>query len=482
MKEASRFLLIFVLAFVLYSGCKKEESARADSKESDQSLINFARKYFRQQTALASAGIAGNSEKLTPSLREESAKTPLWDKAYIDTLSIGKAVVVPLKYEKKIWIQSNFGGNEIYLLDNIAKLLIYKDRYEGYHAEVVTLFPDSSFTEESCFSGIIRIEDWAGNFISEYKYAKGSISKLGLVPGAQKFRSGTIINDAISDGIEPDLAAITVCYSIEEYNYSEDDPDNGVSSSEDLGCDTYFYVDGGGGASTASGADYGSLGGGGGNTGSSISLPGGDNVIANINDYIKCFTNIAGNEHLYQVTVCVDQPDPGTRQPWGFTTNGATGSSFGSNPVDVGHTFLIFTETSGSGTITRNVGFYPQTTVNPYYPTSQGQLNNDAGTNYNISLTVTLTNGQFFNMLNYITQGNNTGYLYNLNTNNCTSFALHALNAGDVDILSTTGSWPGGVGEDPGDLGEDIRSMNLSSDMTRNTAPIAHPNLGSCVY
>ena len=55
------------------------------------------------------------------------------------------------------------------------------------------------------------------------------------------------------------------------------------------------------------------------------------------------------------------------------------------------------------------------------------ELNDNESSIYNISLTVTIDNGQFFNMLNYVSQGNNPGYLYNLNSNNCTTFALTAL-------------------------------------------------------
>jgi hypothetical protein len=119
--------------------------------------------------------------------------------------------------------------------------------------------------------------------------------------------------------------------------------------------------------------------------------------------------------------------------------------------------------------------------VYPWSASAQGQLSNDAGHDYNISLTITVDNGQFFNMLDYASQGNDPGYLYNLSTNNCTSFSLHALEAGGVTLQTQVGSWPGGgFGYDPGDLGEDIRNMPLSSSMSRSTSYVALPNLYSC--
>jgi hypothetical protein len=176
----------------------------------------------------------------------------------------------------------------------------------------------------------------------------------------------------------------------------------------------------------------------------------------------------------------VSQPVPGSRTPW-TTANGPSGSSANDNPVNTGHTYLVFSEIFSGYSIVRNVGFYPQTLVTPWTPSSQGQLNNDANHAYNISLTVTVDNGQFFNMLNYVEQGNNVGYDYNLSTNNCTSFSLHTLDAGGVILPSTVGTWPGGgFGNDPGDLGEDIRGMQLSSNMTRSTVYNSHPNLYTC--
>jgi hypothetical protein len=71
--------------------------------------------------------------------------------------------------------------------------------------------------------------------------------------------------------------------------------------------------------------------------------------------------------------------------------------------------------------------------------------------------------------------------MYDLNTNNCTSFAIHALQAGNINVPATVGSWAdGGFGYDPGDLGEDIRTMALGSSMTRNTTYNDHPNKYNC--
>lgn len=203
----------------------------------------------------------------------------------------------------------------------------------------------------------------------------------------------------------------------------------------------------------------------------------GPNVIGNIGDYNNCFDNVPGADHKYTITICVDQPSAASRSAWGYSQAGSSGSASGGNPVDVGHTFLILKEVAPQKTITRNVGFYPVGNVSPLDPTDAGQLNNNEAHYYDVALTVTVTSSQFTNAINYI---NNFSALYDLNDNNCTSFALGAMAAAGINISTTSGSWPGGGGKDPGDLGEDIRTMTLSSNMARSSKYTAHPNVGSC--
>lgn len=225
-----------------------------------------------------------------------------------------------------------------------------------------------------------------------------------------------------------------------------------------------------------------SSGSGGSNNSYSLNLLSGHSAIGDIQDYFKCFTNVAGSSNKYRVTICVDQPNPGTRTAWNLSSTGVGGSSSGANPVNVGHTFLILTEETPTGTITRNVGFYPQDYVSPASPVDKGVLNNNEQHLYNIALTVDVNSSQFFNVQNFISQVKSSGQNYDLDNYNCTSFGIKALMAGDVYLNSTIGSWPGGSGNNPGDLGEDIRTMTLNSNMIRSTMQYSHPNEGNCYY
>ena len=109
-------------------------------------------------------------------------------------------------------------------------------------------------------------------------------------------------------------------------------------------------------------------------------------------------------------------------------------------------------------------------------------MNDDDLHSYNISGSFSVNNAQFFNILNFVSQGNTPGYLYNLNTNNCTTFVINAMGQAGITLPRTIGTWYDGSGDDPGDLGEDIRKNNITG-MTVNPnggSGNSHLNAGQC--
>lgn len=399
--------------------------------------------------------------------RAKQQRTVLWDKATIKHLLTGDAVVAPVTFGKQLFVAYKSSPNHVYNLNDLTSLVITYHSNGRLSAYMVTFIPDSADNYEFR-SGYYFVEDWQGNSI--YSPIHQSADKI------QVTKTGT--PSSASKQVEF-IQSIQVCNEIDGYNYSQDDPDGGYYWSETT-CTNYGYSSGGNGGGLL-GADL---------PGlalpnlrpSGIVVPPPGNPISNITDYFKCFTNGSTPDHTYSVQVCVDQPDPGTRQAWGFTPGGPSGSSSAGNLVNSGHVFLILSENDQGNITTRNVGFYPSTLVIPTTSGaySQGALNNDQSHTFDISLTVNVSSNQFYSVLNYVSLGNNPGYDYNLSTNNCTTFAINAMAAGGVSLPSTNGSWPGGSGNDPGDLGEDIRNMPLSSNMSRNTVDSDHPNTGNC--
>jgi hypothetical protein len=251
-------------------------------------------------------------------------------------------------------------------------------------AMVVTSFPDSIFFKNPLgkFTGIKSLEDWQGNPISKLLYSS----------------NGTIKTYHPPTGI------------------------GGVPGINTLG----------GGAGGVDARKSSAAG---------VVVTSGNSIIQSVSHYFQCFTNVGGSDHSYTVTVCVDQPRPGTRTPWTLTPGGLNGSIEVGNVVNVGHTFLILTETYGATTITRNIGFYPSTRVWVASPSSPGQFNDDEYHKYNISGSFKLNNAQFFNILNFIISANNSSYLYNLNSNNCTTFVLNAMAQAGINLPRTKGTW-----------------------------------------
>jgi hypothetical protein len=445
-----KHLIAPLLAMLGLAACIKHQSAPATTPNNPQ--IDQAKIWFDQN--VANRPTVPNSANY----RAKLSRTLRWDQATVVSISGTEAVVVPIQFSKNIYLRADNSGPALFSLSDACRLVIYKDSLNTTSYQQLTFIPDSTMHPgDSTFSGIMLSEDWSGNTLAKPCHVNNRPAHTAV-----------------------DIVEQTqVCNTVYGYNFSADDPDDTYEWSETT-CTMYSIVS----------APLG------GHSGLSSPLPvtrtpslryfrivvaPPTNVIGSIADYVKCFSNYGGSDHTYQVTICVDQPDPGTREAWGISSSNVPGSSSGANPVDVGHTYLVLSENFSGYSIVRNIGFYPSTNVYPWSTTAQGVLNNDAGHGYNISLTINVDNGQFFNILNYISQGNNPGFMYDLNNNNCTSFALHAVQAGDINIPATVGSWmDGGYGYDPGDLGEDIRNMSLSSNMTRNTSFSDHPNQYNC--
>jgi hypothetical protein len=449
------YQLLLPVVVLLCITCNKHLS---DPAARNADLISAARSY------IDSISVQGHPVNY----RAAQPKTIRWDLAQVVSIGQSYGLSVPIVFDNALLVKANFVGDPYFHLNYLTQLLFYKDSTGNNTARVITAFPDSNYFKDPTrpFTGIEFVEDWLGH----------PIQKLLYTPDGK-------IRRYIPNNKQPDLLEVMqTCYTITGYNYSPE-IDETESWSEPAGCSTDYIDDGSdGGTGGASGSAGAGGGGGGASSVATVTVLPGNSVIKSIKTYFQCFTNVGGNDHTYTVTVCVDEPDPGTRTPWAVGQNGSSGSSPGTNLVDVGHTFLILTETYGNTTITRNVGFYPAGNVNPSSVTSQGSLNDDETHTYNISGSFAVNNAQFFNILNFVGQGNNSGYLYNLNTNNCTTFLINAVAQAGINLPRTIGTWLGGAGNDPGDLGEDLRENNISGMILNLTggSDASHYNVGQC--
>jgi len=183
--------------------------------------------------------------------------------------------------------------------------------------------------------------------------------------------------------------------------------------------------------------------------------------IQNVPEHLKCFNKSQGASFSVYAT----QPKPGTRATW-------SGSAL---RPDVGHTFISITQ----GGTTRVIGFYPSAGITPFNPTGPSTLADDSDHDYSVRIDISLTPAQLGNVLNYIISYPG---VYDLNHYNCTGFGIGAARAAGLLLPATEGSWgPGAGGLNPGDLGEDMRTMPLPAGASRDIqSGQADSDNGSC--
>ncbi|TDB58538.1 hypothetical protein [Arundinibacter roseus] len=375
-----------------------------------------------------------------------------------NTAEVGQVVIVPLKYMNDIPAIS-FGdskqkkktpGKEI---NFSSRLIIWKNKLGGFEYQVHNIMPDENdqkkngktLTKE--FSGMLTVTDLDGNFIEGFTYKNGKITgKL-----SPKLKNARVVSNPCGSSqyheYEVEWWSIACvngnCYA-PTYMYSEvyyiceqsDHGSDGVTPPPTVSSPSYitnnyntngqylYQIDGSG--------------------------PG-----INIRTELDCFKMNSSSGSAYKVVVYVDQVRPGTR------TIGLSSSD--SSP---GHVFIGLEMMYGGQKIVRNVGFYPNGIVTPLNPSVSGHVRADTR-GYDVKLEIQVSKNQFDGIVDQlIATAENT---YNLNNNNCTDYVLDACSSYQISLPQTSGSWWGGGGLNPSDLGEDIRSMSLAPNMTRST-------------
>ena len=181
---------------------------------------------------------------------------------------------------------------------------------------------------------------------------------------------------------------------------------------------------------------------------------------------LNCFNTTSNSSGDHSVTIYVDQPVPNNSNTY-TTGSGSGGSSKDKSDVDVGHTFINLTQTINGTSRSFTFGFYPLGGVSPTNPNAIGTFVDDGGHVYDVGLSIDISPYEFNQLISGI-QGLSQYSNYNLDNRNCSDFGIDALSIISINLDDTYGSWPFGGGTNPGNLGQDIRSMNISSTMTRD--------------
>lgn len=177
--------------------------------------------------------------------------------------------------------------------------------------------------------------------------------------------------------------------------------------------------------------------------------------IKNLVDELKCFT--VNSKSTYSISVNVNQPRPNSRD-----------KVDPSNDFQAGHTFLSLEQVNSDGSkIVRNVGFYPQNSVYPGKFEDQSIFGEDSDSPFSVSLKIGVSGQELNTVLNSLISQQSTSY--DLEIFNCVSSVATALNKIDVHLpMTSSGIEYLFKGVNPGDLGQDIRNLDLNKFQAKN--------------
>jgi hypothetical protein len=259
-KQSTLTLIASVFIMVIYGlSCRKHLSSSGPAtgiSDSSQALILEARQYFDQQKYSDSIAEPGDT---LPMDRTSLHKTPLWDLAQVQTLSIGNAIVVPLNIAENLSVEPTPGAPAI-PVRQITWLLLYRSQAAGWHAEVVTHIPSAGTLQ-----GKVRVEDWQGHFLKGYLYAGGKATRLNSATTFKRTPAAHLPQGALAAVGVPQCNATDwyACSSIGgesegcEYEYTTEECAGGISSDDGSGspnADDYAAIGGGGSAGAGAAA------------------------------------------------------------------------------------------------------------------------------------------------------------------------------------------------------------------------------------
>jgi hypothetical protein len=420
----SKFLLLFVLAIML-SNCQVEEDVVGQENKIQTVSLDEAISFLKQ-----------NPLKSISKTGKKTVSYPIFDAITQEKITNSDQLitVIPLSNANK---------------QEYSRMLLLKIK-DTIKSAVFSMYLDKD-TKSKDFSGKIMITTIDGEFVNAFRVKNGALVSRFVIKtktnASFKIQNRTIIIDGVEFEelneviIPPRNSSNTIQYNV-LYDWSAYSDINGS------GMEWNFGGGGGGGG----GSDI--------STTANIVFVGPSNKISNINDYLKCF-DLAQSAELI---IYVDQP----------TANSATSWSGTITDPYVGHTFVAIQQ----GGIRKVFGFYPSTNVSLSSPNDSKAFGNDQGHTFDVSLSIPINPEQLLNVIGY---ANNAPPTYNLNTYNCTDFAIEIGNLVGLGLPDSYGTWPGGGGSNPGKLGQEIRNMALPTNTSRQTTGAnAASNTGTC--
>lgn len=447
-----KLMFIFLIAFTCIASCKKQDQAIMPETREDQSAESFT---------LAEAKSWSQNQDTSI-----SRLNPNWLKAIKNNTDT----------KQTTWLIPIPGHPTLQKVkQGYRKLLIRKDTSGQISARILEIIPDAYVLQEmgqmekGKFSGRLSVYTTDGKLEKGFLYASGKIS--GIIK-----ESDLVINKL--ESLKASTTKSKQSFSIETqssfmfescawYDSAYIDSDGIFTVRSEQLCTMTYYADGGSGGYSGgdytSPADNGDYTGGGGDGGTkdpdplpvpeSSNLPGEEQQTVDPKKMMDCFKTLSSNPNAsYQVKIHVQEPFPGT--------------GFNIGPNSVGHVALELTVTSNGQSITQVVGYYPQGTKGSDRVSGPSRIVNNGDLPWDVSATFYVNQGNFQNMVNFISSPPEG---YNFLTYNCTSFAYNAATLAGIDIpmgYTTVGlSGPSGatIAQTPAGMGAELRQMKANN-------------------
>lgn len=162
----------------------------------------------------------------------------------------------------------------------------------------------------------------------------------------------------------------------------------------------------------------------------------------------------------YGIILHIKQPEFGKRKQFALFNN-------------VGHMFISLIKYESDGkSVSKTFGFYPQKdnllSATPLIPGTSSTFKNDSLHLWDEAVGKFITYRQFKLILRMVRHYSHKRY--HLNKNNCTDFGLVVAAIAGINIQETSGTWPLGRGNDPGDTGQSVLEGKISDQEAKDNS------------
>jgi len=172
------YLFSIVLIVMSFNACDNQTEQDNFQELINSKEIKEAQTYF--ETEVKQLQEHGHKSQSQPN-RKSIYKSLLWDKASIRAISSGHAIIVPIFYDKELYLSKQ---NTYIGLSQMSYAMFYTDADKNWHAELVTSLPDEDYLNKiDCddeFTGLVLVEDWSGNLLKGFWHKNSEISSLAV--------------------------------------------------------------------------------------------------------------------------------------------------------------------------------------------------------------------------------------------------------------------------------------------------------------